>query len=181
MGVDGRHLAMSFSSRGWEFYPRKLPSLVLNCSQFLSKSSILKQVEPDVDIFGLYFIPSGYLLSSLIQAQFKNFFHSEWASELRKKPYKSLLVPCSFNHNIFMFKYQLKGTYYFLETIILLLKPNFQGIGLMDQVTKMNLWGWNGESWEESRRRQIWNLRLESSRTLPLWGSACALGLSASS
>ena len=50
MGIDGKHLVMSFSSRGWEFYPRKLPSLVLNCSKLLSRSSNLKQVEPDVDI-----------------------------------------------------------------------------------------------------------------------------------
>lgn len=74
-----------------------------------------------------------------------------------------------------MLKYQLKGTYYFLETIILLLKPNFQGIGLMDQVMKMNLCGWNGESWEESRRRQIRNLRLESRVDIAIVGlSMCS-------
>lgn len=76
-GVEERYLVMSFSSKDWEFFPRNLTCLVLNCLYLFTGVHILQGNGARCEHFGPYFIPSWYILLSLIQAQFKNFLYSE--------------------------------------------------------------------------------------------------------
>lgn len=91
MGAEERHLVMSFSREEWGFYPRNLPSLVLNCLSLLTRNRHYYGGWSQMWTLWSIFCPFMDLLSCLIQAQFKNFLYLERVNELRKQVYKSSL------------------------------------------------------------------------------------------